>query len=587
MMRLLTLCVSVSLALAGCASVTPEPQATSTAEKAHDAAVAVAMAERRAAIEKNPIYLIMAGELAGQANLAQQAASFYAQAARETDQTSVLARATQIALFAKDYPLAQTSATRWLAQDPKSSQAAASLTVSALQQGDEAAADAALDRWLAQPDVNGLEVFNELGGYLEKNVEQSKAIAFTDHLAARYPNRFNAQLVVAKLNLKFKRWQSAIHAARRAIEISPKEQNAYDVLIVALSHSANDAELIRTLQKAHARFPKEARYFSSLIDVYVQQGQNLKAAQLIEAALNRPEKSPDFWRTLALQSLQIDRPVLAKRALERLGRLTGQADLANLLLGRVEAQTGEFRQAVKSFNRVPAASPHYAEARILLAAAYAQTGDVVGAIESLDIAAEQPIDVADQQRLILAKAGLQQSQGLDEEALGTLTQAVSRWPNAADLQLQRALLLFKFNRNAEGRAALRDILKQEPNNAEALNALGYTLADENRDLDEARRMIDQAVKQDPDNAAYLDSLGWVQYRQGQLPEAEKSLRRAFELVPDAEVGAHLGTVLWHLNRRAEAESIWQRALRINPHHSILRATVEQYAPQLLQANPGK
>ncbi|WP_407274988.1 tetratricopeptide repeat protein [Halothiobacillus sp. DCM-1] len=584
MTRLLALGLSVSLALTGCAGVQPtvEAPAPAASADAHTAAIEKAMAERRAAIEKNPIYLIMAGELAGQANQPKEAASFYAAAAQETDQTSILARATQIALFAKDYPLAQSSAARWLAQAPHSAQAAASLTVSALQQGDEKTADQALTQWLAQPDVDGLEVFNELGGYLEKNVDPTRAIQFTDHLAARYPNRYNAQLVVAKLNLKFKRWESAIHAARRAIEISPKQQNAYDVLIVALSQNADNSGMIQALKQAHARFPQEPRYLGSLIDAYIQQGESLNAAKLIETALKRPDKNPDYWRTLALQSLQADRPVLAKQALEKLGRLPGQSDLASLLLGRVEAQNGQFRQAVKNFNRIPPTSPHYAEARVLLAAAYAQTGDVTGALESLDIAIDAPVDVADRQRLILAKAGLQQSQGLNEEALQTLNQAVARWPESSDLQLQRALLLFKFNRNAEGRATLREILRQEPNNAQALNALGYTLADENRDLDEARQLIERAVKQDPDNAAYLDSLGWVQYRQGQLAEAEKTLQRAFNLVPDAEVGAHWGTVLWHLNRRAEAEAIWKRALEIDRHQSALRQAIEKYAPQLLQ-----
>lgn len=570
--------------LTGCASVSSPPAEPQSAAAAHDTAVSDAMAARRADIERNPIYLIMAGELAGQADQAQEAADFYAQAAKETDQTSILARATQIALFAKDFKLAQDSAARWLAQDPKSTKAAASLTVSALQQGDQATADRALSSWLAQPDVDGLEVFNELGGYIEKNIEPAKAIQFTDHLASQYPNRFNAQLVVAKLNLKFKRWQSAIYAARRAIELSPKDTSGYDVLIVALSQDQNEAGLIKALAEAHARFPNEVHYLSSLIDARIRQGASLQAAQLIETALKRPEKNSDYWRALALQSLQIDRPALAKRAIKQLGRLTGQTDLADLLLGRIEAQSGQLRAAIQSFNRVPVVSPHYAEARILLAAAYAQTADPTGALESLDIAIEQPIDVADQQRLILTKAGLLQAQSLDQEALLTLNRAVARWPNAPDLQLQRALLLFKFDRNEEGRAALRDLLKSDPNNAPAMNALGYTLADENRDLDEARHLIEQALKQEPDNPAYLDSLGWVQYRQGELDEAEKTLRRAFDLTPDAEVGAHLGVVLWHLKRRTEAQAIWQRALQLDREHTVLRRVLEQYAPQLLRSD---
>ena len=532
-------------------------------------------------IDRNPVFLIMAGELAGQANNLPQSADYYYEAAEQTDELSVIRRASQIALIAKKYDLAQSMAKRWIALEPKSIKAAATLTVSAIQLGDIPAADEALENWLKQINQDDPAVFNELGAYLENNVARNKAITYIDHLAKRYPNNFTAQIVVAKLDLKFDRLETATNAASRAVEIAPNSQTARDILIVALSQSGNNKALLKALKSAHKRFPGTPRYLSGLIESTIREGNQIEAGKLIVTALGKPQDDPTQLRNLAVLSLQINRPALAKKALLKLNQLPDQHDLAQLLLGRLAAQSDDFQQAIRHFNNVAINSEHYAQARILMAAAYAQSDDMTGALQSLDIALSRPIDEADKQRLTLAKAGLLQSQGLDHEALTTLNKAVTIWPNAHDLQLQRAMILLKFNRSIEAEEVLRQVIKEDPENATALNALGYTLADENRDLNEAEKMIRKALMSDPENAAYLDSLGWVQYRLGQFEEAEKTLQQAYKLVPDPEVGAHWGTVLWHLDKHEEAKAVWKRALLLRGDHPVLTQTLQKYAPDLM------
>ncbi|MGC8698186.1 MAG: tetratricopeptide repeat protein, partial [Halothiobacillus sp.] len=395
------------------------------------------------------------------------------------------------------------------------------------------------------------------------------------------PNVVAAQLIVAKLDLKFGRMQTAINATRQVIVLDPHNETAYDILIVAMSQANDPSGLIDALKLAHRQFPNTDRFSSGLIEAYVRSGDSHQAGKLIEAVLRKPIQDPAQLRNLALFSLQIERPSLAQKALLKLEKIPGQRDLAELLLGRLAAQANELNVAIKHFNRIPFSSQQYTEARILMAAAYAQSDDMTGAMQSLDIALTAPIDIADKQRLTLAKAGLLQSQGLDQESLTLLTEAAARWPGTADIQLQRAMLLLKLNRGIEARDALRQVINDDPSNAAALNALGFTLADENTNLDEAEQLIQKALKLDPDNAAYLDSMGWVYYRQGKLNEAAETLQKAFKITPDPEVGAHWGIVLWHQNKPDEAKSIWQRALGLNPNLPVLRAAVKKYAPELL------
>ncbi|MHB8919486.1 MAG: tetratricopeptide repeat protein [Halothiobacillus sp.] len=583
------LVLAISLMLQGCSaiptsapSVKPVPIAPPEADVPKiRVQTPEQMAETRARIEQDPIYLILAGELEGQSDNLPQAADFYFAAAQQSNDVALIARATQIELIAKRYDLAFKTAQRWTELAPTSDKATATLTISAVQMDNFAAADRALTHWLERADNDQTAVFNELGAYLDKNVPQKLAIRYTDHLARQFPSQVTAQLIVAKLDLKFGRMQTAITAARQVIVLDPRNETARDILIVALNQTNDNAGLIDALKAANQQFPGTDRYVSGLIEAYIRSGDTHQAGKLLETALRKPIKDPAQLRNLALFALQIERPALAQKVLLKLGKLPDQHDLAQLLLGRLAAQSGELNSAIKYFNRVSLGSEHYAEARILMAAAYAQSGDISGAMQSLDIALDQSIDIADKQRLTLAKAGLLQSQGLDQEALTLLTEAITLWPSAHDIQLQRAMLLLKFNRNFEARDTLRQVIKEDPNNAAALNALGFTLADENIDLVEAHELIQKALTIEPDNAAYLDSMGWVLYRQGQLDQAAETLARAFKITPDPEVGAHLGIVLWQQNKTAEAKAIWQRALTLNPNLPILRDAVRKYAPELL------
>ncbi|MCW5627129.1 MAG: tetratricopeptide repeat protein, partial [Burkholderiales bacterium] len=125
---------------------------------------------------------------------------------------------------------------------------------------------------------------------------------------------------------------------------------------------------------------------------------------------------------------------------------------------------------------------------------------------------------------------------------------------------------------------LKRLIQLKPDHAQAYNALGYTFADRNIRLKEAREYIEQALKLSPDDPFILDSMGWVQYRLGNLEQGLVYLKRAYQQRPDAEIAAHLGEVLWAQGRKTEAEGVWRASLQTHPGNEELLAVIRKFSP---------
>ena len=162
-----------------------------------------------------------------------------------------------------------------------------------------------------------------------------------------------------------------------------------------------------------------------------------------------------------------------------------------------------------------------------------------------------------------------------DRARELLDMALNRYPNHADLLFSRVFVHDAAGDMASLEADLRQIIRMQPDNATALNDLGFMLADRSDRYEEALQLIERAIAIAPDNPAIIDSLGWAQYKLGMLDEALVNLRRAYADFPNHEVAAHLGEVLWMLDRRDEAERIWEQALENNPESEYVLPTMER------------
>ena len=166
--------------------------------------------------------------------------------------------------------------------------------------------------------------------------------------------------------------------------------------------------------------------------------------------------------------------------------------------------------------------------------------------------------------------------GRHDLALAALAAALERHPEHHDLLYQRAIV---HDMAGDTDAAIKEfesLIRTRPGDAGLLNALGYTLADRQRELRRAERLIREALLQRPDNAAFLDSLGWVLYRRGQLRAARPVLERAWRLSREPEIGAHLGEVLWRQGDEEGARRVWRRALQSAPDSKPVLRIVEKF-----------
>jgi tetratricopeptide (TPR) repeat protein len=175
-----------------------------------------------------------------------------------------------------------------------------------------------------------------------------------------------------------------------------------------------------------------------------------------------------------------------------------------------------------------------------------------------------------------AEAQILQAEGNRDEAFQILNDGLARLPDDISLRYTRALMAVVLGQVELAENDLRQIISIQPENAAAINALGYTLADLTDRYDEAQELILLAYDLRPQDASIIDSMGWISYRLGRMAEAETYLREAWKILRNAEVAAHLGEVLWVRGQKEEARSTWQLGVQMEEDNEILIQTMQRF-----------
>jgi Flp pilus assembly protein TadD len=201
----------------------------------------------------------------------------------------------------------------------------------------------------------------------------------------------------------------------------------------------------------------------------------------------------------------------------------------------------------------------------------AKQGDLAGAHQFL--AALTPEAPSDQALVVLAQGQILREAGQNEAAYKVLGEGAARYPANPDLLYDFALIAEKTDRLDVMETTLRAVMKQAPDNHHAYNALGYSLAERNVRLPEALELIGKALAMAPEDPFIMDSMGWVQYRLGNLDQAEAHLRRAYALRNDVEIAVHLGEVLWKKGQKEDAQKLLREARARDPKNDTLKSTL--------------
>lgn len=526
------------------------------------------------------LFKITLAEIAIQRGQPHVAVPAFLEVARETKDPRLARRAAEVAWNARFLPAALEAATLWLQADPES--ARARQTVIALLVNQSRLDDAVphLEKWLAGDPEHVGQNFLQISTLVAGHPDKPAIHKLLRTLADKYPQVPEASLAVAQASWNANDQQAALDAARQALKLRPGWELAALFQAQALQRTSAD-EAISFLGDFIKANPNARDARLNYARMLVTARRFPEARKQFEILLGEAPNNAEIAMAVATLSMQAKDYVAAEAQLRRALEIGHKdPDTVRMYLGQVNEELKRDDAALKWYAGVTHGA-QFVAAQARYAGVLAKQGKLAEARRHLQ--AVEAGDAQQRTQLTLAEAGLLRDANAYQEAFDFLGAAVALAPDSPDLLYDHAMAAEKVNRIDVLEANLRKVIAMRPTHAHAYNALGYSLADRNQRLPEARELIETAHKLAPEDPFILDSLGWVLHRLGQNQEALGYLQRSFELRPDGEIAAHLGEVLWLLGRQAEARKLWTDALRDHPKNEVLQSTVKRLAPVVLQS----
>jgi tetratricopeptide (TPR) repeat protein len=406
---------------------------------------------------------------------------------------------------------------------------------------------------------------------LESQGDQAGALAALERAAAADPTSAEVRAEIASFQLRRNRRTDAETAALQALKLDDANLEAHRVL--GLIYSANvDAMNARTpemqvevaARQAITHLERAAGVASAGTDIqihyslgrlYLRIGDAAKAVDAFTRVVNQNPDSAQGRLSLAQAYAASDD---LTNAIDTLEFIVSDEPRVAGVLAQYQEQAGLLKEATESYTRAIATDPTNRGLKFRRIAAVFNDGNYPQAAAfATEAQAQHPEDL----RFPRLRARAVFEGGDPARAVTILEPTAKANPRDTATQLALADLYNDAGRDGDAERTLRLLLEMEPSNAEALNYLGYLLANRGRSLDEAVRLVERALVAEPGNPAYLDSLGWAHFRRGDLEEAEKYLSPAAQQLPrNAVVQDHLGDVLARRGRWADAIAAWTRAL---------------------------
>ncbi|WBE26260.1 tetratricopeptide repeat protein [Denitrificimonas caeni] len=562
--------LAISIIVSGCQALAPDTQFPIDDTVAPDSTQTHAPVNDTANFSPETLVSLLTAEIAGQRDRFDIASDNYSQQAQLTADPGVAERAFRIAEYLGEEQRALDSAILWANAAPNDLEAQRSAAIQLAQAERYDEAMQYMEKVLLQ---NGDTQFDFLALSAAQSDPKTRAALLQsfDRLLVKRPN--NPQLVFSKAILLHQDDRS--QEALQLLERLPKKHATVTTILLRarlLSQLNRGAEALPVLSDALKQYPNENRlritYARQLIEL-----DRLEEARAEFLELLQQSPSDDDLRfSLALINMDLGAWLEAQVYLEELIIRGSHSDAAHYNLGQVLEKLQETEQALNAYNSVQSGA-NYLAAQQRVIALLLSNEQLSEATTHFELQRMVQADLAIQLYLI-------ETEGLanydhTETAWLRINQGLKQYPAEPSLLYTRAMIADKRNDLTQLEDDLRQIIDNDPNNAMALNALGYTLADRTERLEEARQLIEQAHQLEPNDAAITDSLGWVYFRLGDLDSAERLLREAYNGLPDAEIAAHLGEVLWFQGKRTEARRIWNQALKNQPNDATLLDTMQR------------
>ncbi|HEY6820722.1 MAG TPA: tetratricopeptide repeat protein [Burkholderiales bacterium] len=524
-------------------------------------------------LDEATLYELLVGEIALQRGDAALAAQTYAELARSTRDPRIVRRAIEVANFAHQPELALEAAKLWSDMEPQSPQplqVIAAILIAG-KRVDEAAPY--LQKLLAADGVNLENGYMQLNRLLAGNPDKASNLRVVRELAATHPELAQAHFAVAQAALVAGDEAVALAEIRQAQAIRPDWENAV-ILQAQVLQKRSPAEAAKVLGDFVEKHPASNEARLNYARALVLDKRFPEARKQFEAVLAANPGNTDVVYAVGLLALQLkDYPVAEENMKRLLSMNYRDPNGVRYLLGQIAEEQKQWPRAIEWYGQIDEGE-HALGARMRTASVMAKEGKVDEARAYLRrAAAENPDQEA---QITVAEAQLLRDANRVRDAYEVLGQALKKEPDQPDLLYDYALTAEKLQRYDVLENNLRKLMEVKPDHAHAYNALGYSLVERNTRLPEAKKLIQHALELAPDDAFIVDSMGWLLYREGDLKGAADELRRAYNSRPDAEIGAHLGEVLWVMGQRDEARQVWQESLKASPDNESLIKTIQRF-----------
>lgn len=564
---------ALMLALTGCA-VAPSHQGGTTSAAAGAAQPLARLTVVTPDADHDLLAQLLAGELALTQTDLPTASTHYDKAMALSDDPHVAERAATLAIAVHDKAAATRAIARWQALGASPAALAQGRAELALGEGDTAEARRQLELLVGSGDK---DAWRQFGRVLVGARDPAQAAQLLEALAVpqRLPADPQAWLAMSELGDKLGRHAYAVRIADAAVQrFQSGETYAW---AAQMKFRAGDRDGARALlKKALAKEPGNARLRLAYASMLSQVGDYAAAAKLLDSG---PQDADTYALRAALAAQAKDEKAIA-RLYRQLQRAPEEVRASSaFLLGQLAEMQDRKDEALDWYSQVADDDEHAFDADLRSAVILHDQGKRADAHALLEQLQAGYLDQPTQLRHAYeADAELYMREQNYPAAENAFSRALQVVPDDPALLYGRGLAYAEAGKIDQAVVDLRRLLTLKPGDVDASNALGFTLADANRDLPEAEQLIQVARAAKPDDPAIADSWGWLQYRLGHLEQAAQTLRRAWNARKDADVGVHLGEVLWKSGQQQDAQRIFDQVRRIDPHNTNLQATLKRLKP---------
>ena len=514
---------------------------------------------------------LLQGQFALQQGDRDAAATAFAKAAQLSPRAEIAALATDLAVAQGNWTLARPALARWQALRPGDEGQAVAQARLALGTGNVVDARRQL---LALLQRDGRDAWRDVVRVLLSEPDRAQSAALLGELATPERLADDEQLWVAISQLAYRLGDVALATDLASQASSRLQGDDLDVWRARLALDDEDvATATRIYRQAFERDPQSLRIRMGYASLLSESGRHAEAARVLAAG----KQNQSVYAARAAHAARADDKTLLQELYAELEVDTSVAPGARFsLLGQVAELLGRDDDALQWYRQISRDDEQWFSAQLRsILLQDSDDGGAGSALRLMQLRAEVVDDVDALGRTWLVEAELHQRRGDDAAAMRAYDSALAVLPGDTRILYARALAYIQAGHIDEGEQDLRAIIVQEPDNGEALNALGYTLVDRTTRLHEGLELITRALALRPGEAAIIDSLGWAYFRLGALDQAVVRLREALQKQPDAEIATHLGEALWAAGDREGARAAFAKARQLDADSSTLQETLQR------------